>query len=62
MYTPPFIVTDEILHLVSEISEQIGTLSQKISTGILPSYRTIGRKGRQHRLYRLYAQVHFANN
>ena len=25
MYTPPFIVTDEILHLVSEISEQIGT-------------------------------------
>lgn len=27
MYTPPFIVTDEILHLVSEISEQIGTLN-----------------------------------
>ena len=25
MYTPPFTVTDEILHLVSEISEQIGT-------------------------------------
>ena len=27
MYTPPFTVTDEILHLVSEISEQIGTLN-----------------------------------
>ena len=27
MYTPPFIVTDEVLHLVSEISEQIGTLN-----------------------------------
>ena len=27
MYTPPFTVTDEVLHLVSEISEQIGTLN-----------------------------------
>ena len=27
MYTPPFIITDEILRLVSEISEQIGALS-----------------------------------
>ena len=27
MYTPPFTVTDEILHLVSEISEQIDTLN-----------------------------------
>ena len=27
MYTPPFNITDEILHLVSEISEQIGALN-----------------------------------
>lgn len=27
MYTPPFIITDEILQLVSEISEQIGALN-----------------------------------
>ena len=27
MYTPPFTLTDEVLHLVSEISEQIGTLN-----------------------------------
>ena len=30
MYTPPFTVTDEILHLVSEISEQIGTLNARL--------------------------------
>ena len=27
MYTPPFTITNEILHLVSEISEQIGALN-----------------------------------
>src|SRR5574344_1758105 len=27
MYTPPFSITDEILRLVAEISEQIGALS-----------------------------------
>ena len=27
MYTPPFNITDEILHLVSEISEQVGALN-----------------------------------
>lgn len=30
MYTPPFTVTDDILHLVSEISEQIGTLNARL--------------------------------
>lgn len=30
MYTPPFTVTDEVLHLVSEISEQIGTLNARL--------------------------------
>lgn len=30
MYTPPFIITDEILRLVAEISEQIGALSVKL--------------------------------
>ena len=30
MYTPPFSITDEILRLVAEISEQIGALSVKL--------------------------------
>ena len=30
MYTPPFTITDEILRLVAEISEQIGALSVKL--------------------------------
>ena len=36
MYTPPFIVTDEILHLVSEISELIGTLNALLGERELP--------------------------
>ena len=30
MYTPPFTITDEILRLVAEISEQIGALSVRL--------------------------------
>ena len=30
MYTPPFSITDEILRLVAEISEQIGALSVRL--------------------------------
>lgn len=32
MYTPPFTITDEILRLVAEISEQIGALSVMLGT------------------------------
>ena len=34
MYTPPFHITSEILHLISEISELIGTLTVSLGNGV----------------------------
>ena len=34
MYTPPFGITDEILRLVSEISEQIGALNVRLGASV----------------------------
>ena len=34
MYTPPFTITSEILHLVSEISEQVGAINMRLGKGM----------------------------
>ena len=35
MYVPPFTITEKMLHLVSEVSEQMGILNARLGPFIL---------------------------
>ena len=43
MYTPPYKITSEIIRLISEISEQVGSIKGTLGTGqrFTPKKRTV---------------------
>ena len=55
-YSPPYTVTDAIIHLIAEISEQVGVVTIKKETGINPQLR------RENRIRTIHSSLAIENN
>ncbi len=55
-YIPPYQITDQIIHLVADISEQVGVISTKNGTAVSPQLR------RENQIKSIHSSLSIENN